>query len=545
MSIIQDLTTIIIILFLVKVVRDSFYLLWLFQVKEYRLDRMKSHIRENMRFNLSDVAIALGVFFLLGLFFPATAKFILVFLMLLAGYLAPLYFLYAFLKTILDIKRHSFKRPKPTFKIALISVLYLALYMTFVYLVTVKILSAIIITYSLDFLSLFPFYLLCLNILVPVFILLAIIIVTPFSNFQKRRVFKRARLKMQAMKKVKTIGITGSFGKTSTKEFLYSILSQKYKVVKTSGNNNTNMGVATTILRDVSDNFDYFICEMGAYKIGEVRENCELARPFAGIITGINQQHIDLFGSLQNTKKAKFELIQSLPKEGFAVINRQAEDMKPKLGYKVKDVTLFSEDLAENIKVNPDSVEFEYKGFTFKLGILGKHYIANIISAIITAEKLGMGLEEIQRAVSKIQFKSDYLMQKLEGPNNSVFIYDSYSANPTGTIAALEYLEDAYPHCKKILVFPGIIELGKDSEKIHQGIWKKADDVCSLVYVIQRDNWVIHNISQIKEKYKKSRFVFDKDFDRISTDLKKHLDKNTVVLFESRGAGIVMKKMLK
>ena len=135
-------------------------------------------------------------------------------------------------------------------------------------------------------------------------------------------------------------------------------------------------------------------------------------------------------------------------------------------------------------------------------------------------------------------------MQKLEGPNSAVFIDDTYTANPSGTIAALEYLEDAYPHYKKVFVFPGIVELGKDSEKIHQRIWEKADNQCSLIYVTQRDNVVIHNISQIKRKYNKSRFIFNRDFDKISIDLKKHLNNNTVVLFEGRGAGIVIKKLL-
>lgn len=532
------------VLFLFKTMGDTSYFLWLFQVNEYRLDRLRSHIKENIKINISDLVTALSVFVLLGLFFPATASFMLIFLVLFLGNLTPLYFLYAFLKIIHDIIKHSFKRPKPTFKILMILSLYFVTYGALIFYISSQLLAAITIIYSIDFFVLFSFYLLLLNILALGCILLAIIAVTPIADFQKKRIAKKAKLKMQEMKKVRTIGITGSYGKTSTKEFLYSILSQKFKVIKTSGNNNTYMGVANTILKNVNDEFDYFICEMGAYKIGEVKEIAELANPFAGIITGINEQHIDLFGSIENTKRGKFELIQSLPKDGFAVINEQAENKKPKLGYNVQEVNFFSGNLAKNIKVYPDYVEFEYKETIFKVNTLGKHYIENLLAAIITAEKIGMTLTEIQEAVGKIEIKSGYLMQKLEGPNESIFIDDSYSANPTGTIAALEYLEDVYPHCKKILVFPGIIELGKDSEKIHQRIWEKADDGCSLIYVTQKDNLVIHNISQIKKKYKKSRFIFIMDFDKICIDIKKHLDKNTVVLFEGRGAGVVMKKIL-
>jgi UDP-N-acetylmuramoyl-tripeptide--D-alanyl-D-alanine ligase len=447
-------------------------------------------------------------------------------------------------RLLFDVRRRSFKRPKPTAKIMLIAALAAFLYVASAYLLTAWIASRVTIIYSTDFLILFSLYLLIFNLFQFVCILAAILLVTPLTDYQKRRIMKRARRKMQELKHVRTIGITGSYGKTSTKEFLFSILSSKYKVVKTTGNNNTNMGVAGTILRDVDDSYDFFICEMGAYRIGEIAEICSLALPYAGILTGINQQHIDLFGSIENTKRAKFELIQNLPRDGFAVINRQAQEIALKIDYKVRDVTVFSRDLVEEIKVQPDYIEFAYKENVFRINILGKHYIDNLLAAIIAAEKLGMSISEIQEAVSKIKVESDYLIQKLEGPRGSVFIDDRYSANPTGTIAALEYLEDAYPRCKKILVFPGIVELGKDSENIHQRIWKKADDVCDLVYIVQKDNRVIHNINQIKNEYKKSRFVFNDDFDKIKEDLKKQLDGNTVVLFESRGAGVVLRKLL-
>ncbi|MFA7170158.1 MAG: UDP-N-acetylmuramoyl-tripeptide--D-alanyl-D-alanine ligase [Candidatus Paceibacterota bacterium] len=538
MNIIQNLIIINSILFFAKVVKDSFYFLWLFQIKEYRLDRIKSHLRENIKLHFSDLIIALGTLILLSVFFPVTAKFIFVCFFLFLGCLTPVYFLYTFIEAIKDIKKHSFKRPKPTFKIVLVSAVYSIFYIVTTLLATTKIISTIELIYTVDFFILFSLYLLCLSALVPVFILLAIVIITPSSDFQKKKILKKARLKMQEMKHIKTIGITGSFGKTSTKEFLYTILSQKYKVIKTAGNNNTNMGVANTILKNVNDSFDFFICEMGAYKIGEIKETSGLVQPFAGVITGINEQHLDLFGSIQNTKKAKFELIQNLPKDGFAIINKKAAELKPKVECEVEDIVLFSEELLKDIAVDTESVEFTYKETVFKINILGKHYLENLLASIIVAEKLGMTLEEIKIAIEEMKPESEYLMQKKQGPNGAIFIDDSYSANPSGVMAALEYLDDAYPKFKKIFVFPGIIELGKNSEQIHQELWNKANEICSLVYIIQKEN------KEIKNRYQKCRFVFEKDFDKIKIDLRKHLDKNTVVLFESRGAGVVMKKIL-
>ncbi|MCK4891744.1 MAG: hypothetical protein KAS78_03695, partial [Candidatus Pacebacteria bacterium] len=226
---------------------------------------------------------------------------------------------------------------------------------------------------------------------------------------------------MKGLKKVKVIGITGSYGKTSTKEFLYAILSQKYKVVKTEGNNNTNIGVAYTVLNKVSDNYDYFICEMGAYKIGEIKEMCEIVNPEIGILSGINEQHLDLFGSIENTKKAKFELIRALPENGMAVINKSIKYQV--LSIKAKNIEHFSLNNVSGIKVCQDYVEFDYKNYKFKVNLLGKHYIENVLSAIITAEYLEMSLDEISEAVKKIK-PTEFMMRKLDGPNNSVFIDD-------------------------------------------------------------------------------------------------------------------------
>jgi len=538
MTKIQILILITFILFGVKFLKDTLSFLWFFQIKEYRLDRMKSHVRENSRVNFSDLGVVLGVFILLGLLFPATARFVAVFFVLLLGGIAPLIFLYSFFRLLIGIKNRAFLRPKPTSKIILISVIYFLLFSIFAYQLLFQFLHSVNVVYSPDFFVLFAFYLLVLAILVPFFLLLAILLVTPFSDYRKSKIKERARLKMAGMKRVKTIGIAGSFGKTSTKEFLCAILSQKFKVVKTSGNNNTNMGVANTILSNVNDDFDYFICEMGAYRVGEIKEICGLALPFAGIITGLNEQHLDLFGSIENTKRAKFELIRSLPKDGFAVINEQADKMKPRTGYKVKDVEIFSKSLAENIMVNPDSVEFEYKGAAFRVNILGKHYIENMLSAIIVAEKLGMTLQEIQEAVSNFDPQSKYLMRKQEGAKGAIFIDDSYSANPTGVMAALEYMEDAYPERKKMLVFPGIDELGKNSKEVHRKIWRKADDVCHFAFILQQED------KEIRNKYQKCNFVFEKDFDKMKKEVEKRLGADSVVLFESRGAGVVMKKLL-
>jgi UDP-N-acetylmuramoyl-tripeptide--D-alanyl-D-alanine ligase len=538
MSYIQILLALTMILFLFKALSDALHYLWLFQVEEYRLDRMKSYLRENIKFNPGDIAVAAGFFILLTLLFPATARFLLVIALLLLGLVAPFYFCYGFVKSLQDLRKHSFTRPKPTLKILLIGAASFLLYGGFIFYLFHEFSASVNIIYSFDLYLILSATLLLLYLAVPLFLLLATFLVTPLSDYQKRKIIARATEKMREMKHVKTIGITGSYGKTSTKEFLYAILSAKFKVVKTEGNNNTQMGVAKTVLERVSDDYNYFICEMGAYRIGEIKEISTITQPFAGLLTGINQQHLGLFGSLENTKRAKYELIESLPTDGFAVINDQTTELKPHIKFQVKDAIYYCKDMMENIRVKPDCVEFRYEGTDFTAPILGKHYIENLLAAIITAEKLGMGLEDIREAVAKLDAQEDYLMKKLNGPHDSIFIDDSYSANPDGVIAALEYMEDAYPAKKKILVFPGIIELGSESDSIHRRIWEKTSDICSFAFILKDET------EGISKKKSKCRFVFEKDFDKMEELVQKRIDKNTILLFESRGAGVVMKKIL-
>ncbi|MCK5465917.1 UDP-N-acetylmuramoyl-tripeptide--D-alanyl-D-alanine ligase [Candidatus Parcubacteria bacterium] len=550
--------TTILALFLIKLLRDSLYFAWLWQIKEYRADRMMSYLKENKQIIKNNIFYLVALFLIFifcisapqpyGTMEPTGSQQVSI-------YLALLFFTFTFLQILGEIKRRSFKRPKLTFRVLLTFFMMIVLYLIIVF---SWIPASVGMTRSAVLILLFLF----LYLITPFLITVVILSTNPFFNFQKKRIIKRASLKMRGLRKIKVIGITGSYGKTSTKEFLYAILNEKYKVVKTEGNNNTNIGVAYTVLNKVNDEYDYFICEMGAYKIGEIKEMCEIVQPEIGILTGINEQHLELFGSIENTIKAKFELIEALPKDGVAVLNGNNEYIK--LGIKnqelrIKNIKYFSIDDAENIKVFQDYVEFDYlwlkteelnSGIAtslcgaprndsgvvkFKLNLLGKHYIENILSAIIVAEHLGMDLEEISRAVEKIK-PSKFMMRKLDGPNSSVFIDDSYSANPDGVIAALDYLDEAYQDYKKIIVFPGIIELGNKSEEVHRKLFGRIEKVCDVAYIMGIKNQELG----IKNRCK---FIFENDFGKVAEMLKNNLDEKTVVLFESRGARVVMGKI--
>lgn len=536
---------------LVKIARDGLFYLWLWQIKEYRIDRMKAYLRDEKNIACKNVDYLVVLFLMLILYFKPV---ILIYLTLLS-------FIFAFYKILREIKNRTLKRPRFTFRILFTIFTIVVFYSITVFLWVGMIGGSVANMEMIGMKAVGIMLLLFFYLIAPVLITAIILFSNPFFNFQKKRIIKKATEKMRTLKKVKVIGITGSYGKTSAKEFLNAILSQKYKVIKTEGNNNTNIGVAKTVLNKVNDNYDYFICEMGAYKIGEIAEICGIVKPEIGILTGINEQHLDLFGSIGNTIKAKFELIEALPKKGIAILNGDNKHIESEIKswenlpslplskgglliffyqkgdrgiFKIdtENIILYSLKNISNIKVHQDCVEFIYKNQKFKVSFFGRHYIENLLAAIITAEKSGMSLEEISEAVKKIK-PSEFTIRRLNGLNNSVFIDDSYSANPDGVIAALNYLDEAYQDYKKIIVFPGIIELGKKSEETHRELFNKIGEVCDVAYILK---------SGILNLESGCEFIFEKDFSKVAKMLKNNLDKKTVVLFESRGAGAVMIK---
>lgn len=503
-------------LFAVKTARDAAYYAWVLQIKEYRLDRLRAYWKDNAEFR-NHLLLSWSLIAFLWLLETELFE--------LTQGVALAYLIIGTMLVLRAVKNRALRRPQLTPKIKIIIGAYLGwliLMMLFLHFwPSTSNLSRLVI----------------ISLLTPWALGLVTVLITPLANRQKKRILERARLKMTKMKRLKTIGVTGSYGKTSTKEFLFAILSTKYNVVKTAGNNNTAMGVAQTVLNQIDEEADYFVCEMGAYKRDEIAEICELVKPYAGIITGINEQHLDLFGSLLNTKRAKFELAESLPKEGFVAVNRAALALEPRIDIAAEEIPFSKEDLF-NLSVKPTVIQFTYSGQPFTLYAMGGHYAENLLAAIITAEKLGMSLAEISHAVSNLKVENPYLMRKIIGPSEAIFLDDSYSANPTGVLAALEYMQAAYPQHRKIMVFPGVIELGKNSEKIHEPIWKKTDEICDIAYIMQDvgtgDHW--HREHCL--------FIFEQNFAKIKESLKPHLNANTVVLFESRGAGVVMQKLL-
>lgn len=327
--------------------------------------------------------------------------------------------------------------------------------------------------------------------LVPVIIIIALWIIEPIDHFLKNRIFQKAQKFLRENRKNLTvIGITGSYGKTSTREILSSILSEKFRVITLSENINTDIGIADFILKNPKQfqENEIFIVEMGAYKIGEIKKLCDLVEPDYAILTGINESHLERFGSLRNIISAKFELPQAVKKT--AVLNLDDENVRKNYEcFGLKEFVGVSKSEAKNIKSldNFSGLEFELDGATFRTKLLALHNISLILLATRVAQKLGMAIGEISRGVGKIE----YVPHRLEPIYNEMtkvwVIDDSYNGNYDGIVSGIEVLKRATG--RKIVLTPGLVELGEKSAEVHEKIGQLyADAGIDLILLIKSPN---------------------------------------------------------
>jgi UDP-N-acetylmuramoyl-tripeptide--D-alanyl-D-alanine ligase len=503
----------------IHVLQRLLYSLYLWQLKEYRLDRFFEEVSRNKRILFPKVSL-LGLILLLLLYFFAT--------FLLQRFLVILfYFLFGLYSLYLLVKRR-WRFPEFTKKM-----LFLLAFVLF---------SLSIILLALGGFSLF---LLLFEVLFPIFVLICVLLVQIPTFFVKKWIKSKAKKKREKFKDLIVVGITGSFGKSSTKEFLYELLCSKYNVLKTEGNVNTEMGVANTVLQKLKKEHQIFICEMGAYKRGEIRDICEIVKPKIGILTGINEQHLALFGSQENIVKAKFELIESLPKGGLAILNWDnsfiSENVKGKIkdlekSFKTIEYSVFGKKdvWVEDIKVEKEKIFFKVfskdgDSASFEMNILGKQIISNILAALCCAKELGIDFKEAADTLKK----TGYQMMRLKKGVNGLNIIDStYSANPDGVISHLDYLK--IWEGKKILVMPCLIELGKESSKVHRRIGREIGEVCDLAIITTKHNFDDLKEGALQKRMSKDKILFLQKPELILEKIKSFSEANDIVLLESR-----------
>ncbi len=318
-----------------------------------------------------------------------------------------------------------------------------------------------------------------------------------FVNFINRPIEKvvglhfenKAKDKLARMTNMDVIGITGSYGKTSTKNVLYDILNIKYNVYKTPANYNTPFGLMITINNFLDIYNDYFIAEMGACKRGDIKELCNLVHPKYGVLTRVGLAHLETFGSEENIQKTKFELIESLPSDGIGILNG---DDEKQLNYKIENdcqikwigidnhkVDCYAYDLELSHKGTKFKVKFkgDKEEYSFETKLLGRNNIYNILAGITLGKELGISIKDLQKSVKRVMPVEHRLsMTKYYDIN---IIDDAYNSNPMGCKMALEVLK-MMPG-KRIVVTPGMIEVGIREDEVNKEFGhemaKSADEV--------------------------------------------------------------------
>ena len=330
-----------------------------------------------------------------------------------------------------------------------------------------------------------------LNIISPIICIVANFINYPVEYIGKKYYINSAKRILKSMPNLIVIGITGSFGKTSVKNFLEKILQTKYEVLTTPKNYNTTMGVVKTIRENLKPTHQIFICEMGATKPKDIKEICEIVKPNIGVITAIGPQHLQSFKTIENIIKTKFELVDSVKENGGVVFlnfdNQYIAKQKieenfitygvnnTNLNYKAFEINASSEGTSFSIYDKDEN-----KNITFSTKLIGKHNIVNITAAIAVGKYLGISFGKMINSVKKLKNVKHRL--ELIKTKNLNIIDDSYNSNPISAKLALDTLSEF--NGKKIIVTPGLVELGKEEEKYNIELGKQACKICDYIYLV-------------------------------------------------------------
>lgn len=360
--------------------------------------------------------------------------------------------------------------------------------------------------------------------LLPLLVALSSVIVLPIEKFISKYYQAKAKRKLKKLNPI-VIGITGSFGKTSTKNILNEFLKETKITLATKKSYNTLNGVSISINDDLNKNHEVMIVEMGASRVGDISDLVKLAKPKYAILTGVTAQHLETFKSIQNILNEKMKIIEALDSDGIGFINGDDKliecfniktkakiirfGLNPNCDYYASDIVLDASGMKFNINYNKTFIKVETK-------LLGKHNIYNILAAFSVAHHFGVKASSIKHQISLLEPTIHRLsVGKL---SNHLIIDDSFNSNIIGFQNALEVL-GYYPN-PRILITPGIVEAGSLEEEINYGLAKSIINVADEVVLVETaasryikkglEDLEYNNIMVVDSFRDAKKYVFDK-----------------------------------
>lgn len=354
--------------------------------------------------------------------------------------------------------------------------------------------------------------LLLLFLLQPVLILFVNLINHPVELGINKHYIKDAARILREMPGLQIIGVTGSYGKTSVKYFLNTLLSAQYNVLCTPGNYNTTLGVVRTIRENMKPFHEIFICEMGAREVGDIKEICDLVHPDHGIITSIGPQHLQSFHTIENIISTKFELADAVPDSGKVFLNYDNEYIR---GHKIeKSVISYGigdgpfDFKAYDIRVSARGSSFRMKDengteYEFHTKLVGSHNVQNIAGAIAVAHTLGIPMEKLLYPVRQLESVPHRLQLIRQG--DRIILDDAYNSNKSGFEAALDTL--AMFQEQRILLTPGMVELGEKQYEENKEAGMYAADKCDYAILVGKEQTKPIQDGLLEAGFPKSRMI--------------------------------------
>ena len=384
------------------------------------------------------------------------------------------------------------------------------------------------------------FAMLCLifSFVSPLTALACRIITAPIEKAVSRWYINDAKRILREHSGLIVIGITGSYGKTTTKFILSRILSEKYNVVATPQSFNTPMGVVRTIREKIEPQTQIFICEMGAKNVGDIKEICDIVNPKYGIITSVGEQHLETFKTVDNVFKTKFELADEVLKNGGEIfVNGDSAELIKRIDrslytlYGTGDFDAKAKDISYGRNGSEFTVLSGKTEIPLSSRLLGLHSIINITGAAALALRLGVTGEQIRFAVSALK-PTEHRLELKPYINGSTLIDDAYNANPEGCLEAVRVLS-SFDNMKKVIVTPGLIELGEKEYDCNFALGVEAVKKCDIIILVglNRSKPLRDGVESVG--FNPDNLYVVKSFKEAMEIYGKIADKNTVVLLEN------------
>ncbi|OHD10123.1 MAG: hypothetical protein A2Y34_01730 [Spirochaetes bacterium GWC1_27_15] len=403
--------------------------------------------------------------------------------------------------------------------------------------------------FTLSSWSFFKFnaFLLFVSVIAPVMILVANIINIPIEKLIHTFYFVKAKSKIKKVD-LQKVGITGSYGKTSTKFFVATILSEKYKTLFTPSSFNTPMGISKVLNQENLSKYEYFVAEMGADHKGDIQVLCNLVNPNSGIITAIDIQHLETFGSLQNIIDTKLSLFANLSPNSIAIYNYDSEILRESIKkkdfsklnlftYSIIESNIKSVDIvAKDIKHTRAGVEFDAilktgESFHIATKLLGVHNVSNILAAILFCKLMGLSIDQIKNGIRKIM-PVEHRLQLIDSGSGVLVLDDAFNSNLKGALEALRVLKEIDGN-KKIVITPGIIELGEKEDEINFNFGKYISQFVDFAILVGKERTKKIKDGLLEKHFKEENIIIVNSLQESQLVLKEIVSIGDVILFEN------------